>query len=392
MSFKVYHQVGHNAVWSIQSLTEDSCGDGLILSPVHQDPTSVGRLSDEINSVSIFDPQFYLPSSQKRKLKQYEFFPETIANGFNTITFEVAALEAARKCVSFQLEHGFQNVVIPVRYLDEMYSDYIERQEAFSVIPFLKAIQEAKVTAPVCLTLVMTTAMLEDEIFRTRILNWVTKYPEISQIYLIYSIARESKQIQSSSVLIGALDFASEIRATGLDLIIGYQNTEALLFSLLDDVTLTFGTFENTRIFSIDKFLVSEEERRGPKPRIYLPGLLNWIQYEQAVQIRKGAADIWDAIYVPTDYSEYVLGRPVEPFFNQPELYKHHLLCMEGQFSELAGMAAKKRATHLKDGIKSAVSAYSELEERGFLIEKHGNGAHLSPWNVALAYAAKNLI
>ena len=36
MSVKIYHQVGHFSNWNIDSFHEDHCGDGMILSPVHQ--------------------------------------------------------------------------------------------------------------------------------------------------------------------------------------------------------------------------------------------------------------------------------------------------------------------------------------------------------------------
>lgn len=390
MTFKVFHQVGHNPSWNISSFTDDSCGDGLILSPVHQDPGSVEKLPAAIRAASMFDPQFYLPSSQKPKLKSYSFFPETFVNGFTTTSFEAAAKQAAIECVNFQLSQGFQNIVIPVRYLDQMYSDFIEQHESFSVIPFLEAL--SGVDRPVCLTLALTSHMIQDEQFRNHVLNWVTKYPEIDQIYLIYSIERETKQIKSADFLSAALAFAKEISDTGLELIIGYQNTESLLFTLIDNITVTYGTFENTRIFSIDKFLVSDEERRGPKPRIYLSGLLNWVQFDQAKQIQSKAKKIWDSVYHPSKYADAVLARTVAPYFNQPELYKHHLYCMQEQFNQLNSITPAERAKLINEWIKNAASLYSELEDIGFVIEKHGDGSHLTPWNIALKYAEKNLL
>lgn len=390
MTFEVFHQVGHNPKWNLDSFTEDSCGNGLILSPVHQDPNSVEKLEPHIRESCMFDPQFYLPGSQKRKLKAYSFFPETFMNGFSTIEFEAVAKQAAEECIAFQLAQGFRNVVIPTRFLNQMYTDFIEQHERFSVIPFLEALSE--MDQPVCLSLALTDHMIQDEGFRNRVLNWVTKYPEIDQIYLIYSVERETKQIQSSDFLESALSFAKEISDTGLKLIIGYQNTESLLFTLIDNVTVSFGTFENTRIFSIDKFLVTDEERRGPKPRIYLSGLLNWVQFEQAKQIRSGANKIWELSYKPTEYSELVLSRKIDPYFNQAELYKHHLCCMQDQFDQLNAIPATERATLIGKWIKDANALYSEIEDVGLFIEKHGNGAHLSPWNVALKYAEKNLL
>lgn len=390
MTFEIFHQVGHNSIWSMQSFKDDKCGDGLILSPVHQEHSSVEKLSKEIRAASMFDPQFYLPSSQKRKLKDYAFFPETIANGFDTTSFSISAKEAAKQCIAFQKEQGFRNIVIPTRFLAQMYSDFIEQQEVFSVEPFLNELGSSD--KPVCLTLALTSHMIEDKIFRTKILNWVTKYPEIDQVYLIYVVERDTKQIQSSEFLQAALAFSKQILDSGLQLIIGYQNTESLLFSILDGVTLTYGNFENTRIFSIDKFLVTDEERRGPKPRIYLPGLLNWVRYEDAKQIRQTCPKVWEKIYKPTQYSELVFSRAVEPHFGQSELYKHHIVCMTDECTNLQGLSPKERGELLSEKIRNAYNFYDDIENANVLIEKHGDGKHLNPWNIALKKSISDLL
>ena len=45
MKISVNHQVGHNATWNVDSFEKDGCGDGLILSPVHQAPATIEKLS-----------------------------------------------------------------------------------------------------------------------------------------------------------------------------------------------------------------------------------------------------------------------------------------------------------------------------------------------------------
>ncbi len=87
MTLRLLHQVGHNSNWNIESFEIDYCGDGLILSPLHQAIGTVERLRVETRAASIFDPQFYLPSSRKTKLLSYPFFPEQVDGGFQTSTF-----------------------------------------------------------------------------------------------------------------------------------------------------------------------------------------------------------------------------------------------------------------------------------------------------------------
>lgn len=390
MTFEVFHQTGHNTIWNIDSFLKDECGDGLILSPVNLDISKIENLSDEVRNFSKFDPQFYLPSSQKKNLQSYPFFPETKSGGFTTGNFLADAKESALECVAFQLEHGFESVVIPARFIDQLRTNFIERHEEFSLLPFLEAAKTHGVT-DLCMTLPLTEHMIDDEPFRKRILNWITKYPEISEIYLIYTVDRGTKQIQSIDFLKSALSFSKEILDTGLSLVVGYQNTEALLFTPLDGITVTMGTFENTRIFGIDKFLVTDEERRGPKPRIYLPGLMNWVQFEQARQIRAGSTKLWDLIYTPTTYAEGAFLRAADPHFMQPDLYKHHLIAIQDQFNELNELDALDRIELLEKWVRAALRRYSEIEDLGIYLDPHGNSGHVSAWGSVLKHAKQIL-
>jgi hypothetical protein len=381
MGIRLYHQVGHNPSWNIESF-KGNCGDGLIFSPVHQQKEKIEELDAELKSRAVFDPQYYLPNSQKRKLLTYPFFPETLSGsgGFKTQDFPLIALESAKFCVGFQVEQGFEKIVIPARFINEMVSDYIDRQEEYTVRPFLEALQSVGTDKPVFLSLPITSAMVEDKGFRTKLLNWVTGFPEISGLYILVNNERATKQIQSPSFLEAYLDLLVELTRVDLALIVGHTNTESLLFSLIDDAVLTFGSFENTRMFSIDKFIESDEDRRGPKARIYLPGLLNWILFGHAAEIRRDAPKIWDRIYVSTDYAEEAFGLKVEPYFNQPQLYKHHFECFYGQMTELSKLDVTNRYTKLKDWFQQAIANHNEVKNLPLDLDVHGNGAHVEVW------------
>lgn len=381
MSLRLLHQVGHNAKWSIDAFEDEGCGNGLILSPLHQSKDSVEKLNADTRAASMFDPQFYLPSSQKPKLMQYPFFPEAVGGGFNTSSFKTHALAVAKECLEFQRSLGFRRLVIPTRFINQLYSDYVDRQKAFTVEAFVEAAEGA----PLCLSLAVTAPMIEDTGFRQKLLNWITSYPSVDHVYLMYQHERDTKQVADANFLRAAHDFFAEIQSTGLGLTVGYTNTECLLYSVLDNIELTIGAFENTRIFSVDKFVVSEEERRGPKARIYLPGLLNWVQFEDARRIKAEAPKVWTAIHTPTGHSEQALAQAIDPTFNQPPLYKHYFLVMQGEFTALEPMDRSARIARLKVRVAGARQAYKAIEEAGVILERHGRGTHLPAWNSYLS-------
>lgn len=384
MAISLLHQCGHNNKWSRDSFLKDNIGSGLILSPVHMAKNIVEGLDESIKHASLFDPQFYLPSSQKKKLKSYDFFPETISSGFQTGDFAMHALDAAKKCIEFQASQEFRGIVIPTRYFDQMISDFCEKQNTYTVQPFVEVLSKSELEAPVYLNLVLTSHMILDEKFRTNILNWISSFPEIDGLYLIPDFAHVIKQVNDADFLEELLVMLHQLREVDLNVIVGYQNTESLLMTLVPDVEITFGSFENTRMFSLDKFLESDGARKGPLARIYVPGLLNWIQLRQAKDIQKRAPDLWDKIHMPTEYSEQALTSPVEPTFNQPQLYKHHFIVYQNQIAELDSMTSLQRYQHIREWINSAIESYEELDRRRIDLEQHGRGDFLEDWRIAI--------
>lgn len=377
MKVSVYHQVGHNAAWNVDSFEKDNCGDGLILSPVHQGPATIEKLSKKTLGVSLFDPQFYVPSSQKPKLLQYDFFPGSMdEGGFETTTFESSVKDSAKKCIDFQRSMGFRRIAVPTRYIDQMYSNYIDRQRAFCVDAFMDVVDENE---EVCLILAVTDAMIQDEGFRTKLLTWITSYSNVHELLLNCSVPRDTKQIHNSDFLVACHRLGGEMQSIGLDLTWGHQNTEALLATAQGRVGISIGSFENTRIFSTDKFIVTDEDRRGPKARVYLKGLLNWIQFEQAKEIRKAFPALWDKIYEATPYAEVAFSQALEPTFNQSPLYRHYFTNMFDEAGEISALSMPERKKYLRDRIEFAQASYAEIAKK-IQLERHGQGTHLAPW------------
>lgn len=387
MNAKIFQQVGHNSNWNRDSLIEDNVGDGLIFSPVHQNKSAIEKIESEIKEKSFFDPQYYLPSSQKNKLQTYNFFPEVIAQGFDTVDFAQLANKSAQECLNFQLDQGFSRIVIPTRFFREMITDFQQRQEAYSVTPFLEELNGIAYHPPVLLTLPLTSSMIMDEGYRRNILNWVTSHQRIDGVYLFVVDDRNTKQYMDSAQLIANLKFFEELRNADLELVIGYCNTEALLYLMISGCSVSLGSFENTRMFSIEKFMKSDESRRGPKARIYLPGLLNWILFSEAKDIRNRFPKIWKQIHIPTKYSEKTFEANVEPTFNQPDLYKHHFITMNQQASELLSyenVAERKRI--LNRMVSDSISQYQVIGESGISLNQHSCGDHLNAWNHVLSH------
>jgi hypothetical protein len=387
---KVYHQAGHNAVWNINSF-QGGIGDGIILSPVHQARDKVEALSPELKQQFLFDPQFYVPDSQKNKLNSYSFFPECITDGFSTLDYASIASDSAEQCVDFQIENNFEALIIPARYINEMLTDYIDRQRQFTVEPFLTAISNRGTDKDVYLTLPVTTAMISDVSYRKQLLNWITTYPEITGVYLLISIDGGAKQISDFKTLYNHALLIQDLQHADLTVICGYSNTEGVISAALDVHAITIGAYENTRRFSVDKFLDDDSIRKGPAPRIYLPKLLNWIRFDTAVEIREDEPTLWDSIYSPTIYAEKLFTEGTRPHFSQSPLYLHHFELITKQYADIEEQgSSSNRQEYVHRLISEALEHYRDIQVAEVeLFDSNCSGDHLIHWNRVLKQLRK---
>lgn len=378
----IYQQAGHNTNWNIESFRDDKACDGIIFSPVHMTSKRLAEVDNAIKKSSLFDPQFYVPDSQKSKLHSYEFFPEKIMAGFKTKDFYVIAHESAKLCVDYQMANEFKALIIPARYYTDMVSDYIGKQKEFSIDPFLLEVSKQKIKKSIYVTLPLTVGMLQDEGFKTEILNWVTSYPEIDGIYLLVNFNETSKQLKDYDKLKSYIEFVRALSEAGLKVICGYCSTEGVVLACLDIEAITVGAYENTRGFSIDKFLDDDQIKRGPAPRIYFPKLLNWIRYDTAIEIRDDYPALWQAIYTETQYTEKIFEKGQRPHFTTPGLYKAHFLLKSNLYGNILQNNGVGRVEYTLNLVKEAIELYSAIIEAGVaFFDANCKGEHLPIWN-----------
>ena len=394
MSLRLFHQSGHCANWNRDSFEKDNIGDGIIFSPVHETCKNVSDYSKKLKSASLFDPQFYLPSSQKQKLQSYSFFPNSIMGekGFSTIDFMAVSYEAAKRCIEFQLENDFLELIIPARFYEYFDDKYIDGQSQQFVHPFLEQIkkQDPLGSKKVLLTVPMTSSMVNSNEYRSKVLNWITSYPEIDGVYMFCQHDRGAKQINDLTFLTQYMDVIKASYDADLEVLVGYSNTESLLYTLAGEISLTIGAFENTRMFSLDKFIVTDGDRRGPKARIYLPKLLNWINFDEAKILKDRYPHIWSKIYTASDESDEAFELTKDPAFNSAILYKHYFKAFSDQIGELSSLSIQGRYKKLNEWIDEAIELHDEISKHALRLDKHGNGDHLNTWSNAIRIFAQS--
>jgi hypothetical protein len=377
---ELFHQLGFRYQWNLTSINEEQTGDGIIIGPRWMDYQEVTSLPIEVRQQAIFDPQFYVPNSERNKLLTYPFFPSVVADGFSTGEWtDDLALKSAIACLEFQAQNDFRYLVIPTRYTAGMPSDFIVNQSTLFVDPFLNVYRDLDTTKPCLLQLVLTDQMLKDKSYRRDILNWVTGLKEVEGIYLLYDFQRPHKQIEDIDFLISVYFFVRALKKAGMIVAMGYLNTEAIPLLCAEPDIMTMGSYENLRMFNLDSF--REEEpgaRRGPNPRIYVSRLLQWIEHNYIGAIMRLVGDTEE--YFDDNLHRVPMFEPTYSWhFQKPEPYKHYFVAFSNQFRRISEYNGIERLRVLQQECNRAMVEFDRLGSR-IIFDPNSSGQHLPMW------------
>ncbi|WP_044262887.1 hypothetical protein [Bacteroides timonensis] len=388
---KVYHQLGFRDKWNIDCYGE-GFGDGLIFSPINMESNKLLALPTDIRANSFLDPQMYLLSTEKSSNVTYPFFPGNIKAGFSTSDLDTANEQIAELCIDYQMEANFKYIVIPTRYFEATPTKYLEQTMQNFVIPFLDYKEKKNINASFLLTVIVKQCVLEDQTLRDELLNWMTGIAGITGFYLIFENNFASKQIKDFAYLSNALFLIDILKKNEMEVHIGYNNTEGLLFSAAMPDSIAIGSYENLRMFKISRFEVLEGKvMRSPNARLYSSRLLQWIEYNY-IDSMKMLVDDYDKYFDDTKYKPLMFNigdfKNKEKFkwhFSKSEIYKHYFEVFSSQVHDLPSLQ-EERIEFLKANIMAAIENF-KIIKANVLLDSDSDDSHLAIWyNVLNAY------
>lgn len=382
-NIEIYHQCGHNTVWNIDSFCKDKIGDGLIFSPSDFEKEKVEKLDLKIKESSFFDPQYYLPKSDKKKLQTYNFFPNAFMNNdYSTVNYEEKAYDDAYKCVEFQKNNSFNRIIIPCVYKENFTDKYLAIQKELYIIPFVSAIEKLNVNKPVFLTLILKDNYLFDKEIREEILSFATSFQAIDGIYIIPEHVETYKRVRDEKYLFELMKFIDKLKENELLVHLGYTDIEGFILSLSDITSISIGAYENTRCFSIEKFKSNVGKRQGPNPRVFSAKLLQNVEYTYLAPLET-LYDKYDELFEDNEYKIKLFEPTFQWHFTKPEIYKYYFCEYSKLLQKLPG-EYDERYQFILEKIKESMIYYKEINDSGVLLDERSNGDHLIHWTNAI--------
>lgn len=253
----VYHQMGHdseNLLWT----EELSQFRGAILSPVNYDQAKVAgqiewaRERDDFET--LFDPQLYVPNSERGCLREWPYFPTDVDTAdLTSDAWWNGILDAlVGVCAEIRPTTVCSPVVLPGTYPDDYFARMVNIGDQLCTRlagTDLRPVQSAVVGLPDLATSGRPMAIAS-----------ILSRSRTNHIYLVLvSLTEPRREIAEVEEIKGAMRLIAALRAAGVEVTVGFSSSDVVLWKAAGASNCATGKFFNLRRFTRTRF----EEPRG---------------------------------------------------------------------------------------------------------------------------------
>lgn len=378
----VYHQMGHQS----DNLLDDQRLDryrGAILSPVNCDQFGVAAqiscAKDRKDFASIFDPQLYVPNSDRGHLKEWKYFPSDVdtADLSSEQWWQNLVSAIAKNVISMEPTAICSPAVIPKVFSDDYYSRLISDGQELC-----RLLKDTSIR-PVQTALVGLADLSAQD--RALAVGSILSQTKADWVYvLLHGDTHPRSELDETEELKGVLRLISSLENSGLRVTVGYCSSDVLLWKAIGVSCCATGKFFNLRRFTRTRF---EEPAQGggQLPYWFEESLMAFLRESDLIRVRNEGM-LSDAS-LRNPFGQEILGQ----FENEPG--KPWLALGWRQFmwwfADIEYRIGDK-GDYVDDLLKQAEQNWRELEKRRVLMEEIKNdGSWLRPWRRALAEYSK---
>jgi hypothetical protein len=310
-------QIGHNGHLLADDILSEGYADGAILSPADYELSDNISISNTIHGEEgdvLFDPQFYIPRTERPGLSTYSYFDEFGGGDFETSGVLSEVDELVRGILSTQDQLEVDAYISPARFLD-VFSEpkieiWVELTEAF-----LEIVDDEGRDIPVFASLPVYQTSLIDVEQRTNLLNRITQF-DTDGFYVSAKFDNEVRYpLTGSSNVYAFLDLLNTLKRARYEIIVGHTHQIAhLLFGIGVDAFAS-GHYQNLRAFDTRRWDPEDEQGGGRLvSKYYSDKILNELRVDPELDLmyQKSNFDI-ETIRTPSPYDEDLFDSSIPP-------------------------------------------------------------------------------
>jgi hypothetical protein len=383
---KIYHQLGHNHKWALDSYFQNNIGDGFIFSAFS---FKYGKLENGVSSYkpdqylskSMVDLQFY--GSKKTvggQLESYPFNPIKLNHSDSTM---VAGTELIEKAIAYQESLGLRNIIIPVFYHEA--SDFGKFEKYLKKVNKIIVRRKNKGSKfKYFMTVPFSNSAIINDDHVEELLQATTDMPIVFDGYYVVC---DSKPEYKKKVSIdydyyeNLIKVFQVLKAQKFATVFGYSNWDALIFASLCNIDyITIGTYENLRNFNIQRF--TESQGGGKSDGWYFSEkLLNFVRAQEIKNLRRNNC----LNLIANDkniFSDIILKKDYVWNTHKPDVHKNYLLAISRLLKEVGNIKpVSQRAIFFQKKIDQARQLYGELASHRVFLNDESGDYHLGTWD-----------
>ena len=331
---EMYLQLGSGMMQMTRDLIGDWGGGTAILSPRDFDPKQLVTLANdvtELNGCVLFDPQFYLPYSEHKRLCSHQYWPKEYESGafwsggnLSTLVEEILALNAELKTSA---------TLLPGLFGSAIDDDWLARQSTL--------IKAARASAPD--TVLYATLALSAEVLRSEdavhdVLEAFTEW-EVDGAYLVCEHPNGDYLVADTMWISNVIDLTAGVKVKKRNAILGYSQHQMMIAACANADAIASGTWMNVRSFPPEKFNKAyEDERRSPTEWFYAPRVFS--EYKIGALDTAYKVGLMDHLTIPEgvacSHVDALLSgvQPSAIGLDRPTSFKHYLACLHSQVEQ----------------------------------------------------------
>ena len=244
-----FHQIGHDSENLLKEMALKTYR-GAILSPVNYNEQKVKsqiQSAEKYNLEMIFDPQLYYPKTERRKLKEWSYFPDDVDT--TDLTSEKWWLTLSEKVLSTCVKLNITSVCSPASIYKSFDLSYFSL-----MVDVGNKMAELDKNNDIIQTIIIKLADLtvKNRIFE---IASVISRSKSSRVYLIFISDRKPRlELNEVEELKGAMKLINLLEKADIRLIIGYCSSDMILWKAAGANTCATGKFFNLRRFTSSRF------------------------------------------------------------------------------------------------------------------------------------------
>lgn len=303
-----FHQMGND---SENLLTETHLNryQGCVLSPVNDEKpkvtSQIARLKDRNGFRTVFDPQLYMPKSDRGHLREWDYFPQdvdTVDLG-SDVWWDKVVGSIATSVKEMKPTAVCSPAIIPKMYPEEYFAQLVR-----SASVLREKLKDSGITT--MQTIVASLADLATPGRAMKIASVMSDAETDESFLVLVGDVEPRRELSDAEELKGAMKLISALEESGQRVLVGFCSSDVVLWKAAGATSCATGKFFNLRRFTLSRFM-EPTKGGGQLPYFFEESLLAFLRQTDIIRVQQRG--LFSAASEANPYTKQILETIPKP-------------------------------------------------------------------------------